>query len=173
MVKVSLIQVFKLNNKNIKYLCYCFPFRLKSRCVEGCSSGSSLQSHDEGGFGHEGVYAMTQFNRNSGYGTRTPGSHSIEMSGSGSGVGGSISSRSGGTRGSTANVAGKPNSAGLANLAGLLSSSQSPITSNSSPQASVDSNPTNDTSPTQHRVLVGSLRTVANYLNIILRQSML
>jgi len=129
-------------------------FRLKSRCVEGCSSGSSLQSHDEGGFGHEGVYAMTQFNRHSGYGTRTPGSQSIEMSGSGSGVGGSISSRSGGTtRGSTANVAGKPNSAGLANLAGLLSSSQSPITS--SPQASVDSNP-NDNSPFQHRVLVGS-----------------
>lgn len=97
---------------------------------------------------------MTQFNRHSGYGTRTPGSQSIEMSGSGSGVGGSISSRSGGTRGSTVNVAGKPTSAGLANLAGLLSSSQSPITS--SPQASVDSNP-NDNSPIQHRVLVGSL----------------
>lgn len=100
---------------------------------------------------------MTQFNRHSGYGTRTPGSQSIEMSGSGSGVGGSISSRSGGTRGSTANVAGKPSSAGLANLAGLLSSSQSPITS--SPQASVDSNP-NDNSPLQHRVLVSFITTM-------------
>lgn len=128
-------------------------YRLKNRCVEGCSSGSSLQSHDEGGFGHEGVYAMTQLNRHSGYGTRTPGSQSIEMSGSGSGVGGSISSRSG-TRGSTANVAGKPSSAGLANLAGLLSSSQSPITN--SPQASADSNP-NDNSSIQHRVLVSLL----------------
>lgn len=127
---------------------------MKTRCVEGCSSGSSLHSHDEGGFGHEGVYAMTQFNRPSGFGTRTPGSQSIEMSGSGSGVGGSISSRSGGTRGSTVNMSGKPGSTGLANLAGLLSSSQSPITS--SPQASVDSNP-NDNSPIQHRVLVSSL----------------
>lgn len=134
---------------------------MKTRCVEGCSSGSSLQSHDEGGFGHDGVYAMTQFNRHSGYGTRTPGSQSIEMSGSGSGVGGSISSRSGGggggggTRGSTANMAGKPSTAGLANLAGLLSSSQSPITTTNSPQASVDSNNPNDNSPIQHRVLVG------------------
>lgn len=107
---------------------------------------------------------MTQFNRHSGYGTRTPGSQSIEMSGSGSGVGGSISSRSGGTRGSTANVAGKPSSAGLANLAGLLSSSQSPITS--SPQASVDSNP-NDNSPLQHRVLVSFIAiTTVIYLSI-------
>lgn len=132
---------------------------MKTRCVEGCSSGSSLQSHDEGGFGHEGVYAMTQFNRHSGYGTRTPGSQSIEMSGSGSGVGGSISSRSGGggggTRGSTVNMTGKPSTAGLANLAGLLSSSQSPITTTNSPQASVDSNNLNDNSPMQHRVLVG------------------
>lgn len=97
---------------------------------------------------------MTQFNRNSAYGTRTPGSQSIEMSGSVSGVGGSISSRSGGTttRGSTANVSSKPSSAGLANLAGLLSSSQSPITN--SPQASVDSNPI-DNSQIQHRVMVG------------------
>ncbi|XP_050525456.1 pecanex-like protein 1 [Daktulosphaira vitifoliae] len=138
--------------------------RLKSRCVEGCSSGSSLQSHDEGGFGHDGVYAMTQFNRHSGYGTRTPGSQSIEMSGSGSGMGGSISSRSGGTRGSTANVAGKPNSAGLANLAGLLSSSQSPVTS--SPQASVDSNPHNDNSPVQHRVLILDPSQVYDAINL-------
>ncbi|XP_050441269.1 pecanex-like protein 1 isoform X2 [Adelges cooleyi] len=138
--------------------------RLKSRCVEGCSSGSSLQSHDEGGFGHDGVYAMTQFNRHSGYGTRTPGSQSIEMSGSGSGMGGSISSRSGGTRGSTANVAGKPSSAGLANLAGLLSSSQSPITS--SPQASVDSNPHNDNSPIQHRVLILDPLQVYDAINL-------
>ncbi|KAL5239767.1 hypothetical protein ACI65C_007177 [Semiaphis heraclei] len=137
--------------------------RLKSRCVEGCSSGSSLQSHDEGGFGHEGVYAMTQFNRHSGYGTRTSGSQSIEMSGSGSGVGGSISSRSGGTRGSTANVAGKPSSAGLANLAGLLSSSQSPITS--SPQASVDSNP-NDNSPMHHKVLILDPLQVYDAINL-------
>ncbi|VVC36055.1 Hypothetical protein CINCED_3A002996 [Cinara cedri] len=135
--------------------------RLKIRCVEGCSSGSSLQSHDEGGFGHEGVYAMTQFNRHSAYGTRTPGSQSIEMSGSGSGVGGSISSRSGGTRGSTANVAGKPSSAGLANLAGLLS--QSPITN--SPQTSVDSNP-NDNSPIQHRVLILDPLQVYDAINL-------
>ncbi|XP_025412111.1 pecanex-like protein 1 isoform X3 [Sipha flava] len=137
--------------------------RLKSRCVEGCSSGSSLQSHDEGGFGHEGIYAMTQFNRHSGYGTRTPGSQSIEMSGSGSGVGGSISSRSGGTRGSTVNVAGKPGSAGLANLAGLLSSSQSPITN--SPQASVDSNP-NENSPIQRRVLILDPLQVYDAINL-------
>lgn len=108
---------------------------------------------------------MTQFNRHSGYGTRTPGSQSIEMSGSGSGVGGSISSRSGGTRGSTANVAGKPSSAGLANLAGLLSSSQSPITS--SPQASVDSNP-NDNSPMHHKVLVGLSNRNIEYIMILI-----
>jgi len=108
---------------------------------------------------------MTQFNRHSGYGTRTPGSQSIEMSGSGSGVGGSISSRSGGTRGSTANVAGKPSSAGLANLAGLLSSSQSPITS--SPQASVDSNPI-DIPPMHHKVIVGLLNRIHDDLNNIL-----
>lgn len=100
---------------------------------------------------------MTQLNRPSGFGTRTPGSQSIEMSGSGSGMGGSISSRSGGARGSTVNMAGKPGSTGLANLAGLLSSSQSPITS--SPQASVDGNP-NDNSPIQHRVLVSFIASI-------------
>lgn len=109
---------------------------------------------------------MTQFNRNSAYGTRTPGSQSIEMSGSVSGVGGSISSRSGGTttRGSTANVSSKPSSAGLANLAGLLSSSQSPITS--SPQASVDSNPV-DHSQIQHRVMVSCANNIDNIFDIM------
>lgn len=38
--------------------------RVRKRCVEGCSSGSSMHQ-DEGGFGNEGVYAMTTYNRHS------------------------------------------------------------------------------------------------------------
>uniref|UniRef100_A0A146LST4 Pecanex-like protein n=1 Tax=Lygus hesperus TaxID=30085 RepID=A0A146LST4_LYGHE len=42
--------------------------RVRKRCVEGCSSGSSMHQ-DDGGFGNEGVYAMTTYtNRQSGIG---------------------------------------------------------------------------------------------------------
>ncbi|XP_060872940.1 pecanex-like protein 1 [Metopolophium dirhodum] len=118
-----------------------------------------LQSHDEGGFGHEGVYTMPQFNRHSGYDTRTAVDQSIEMSGIGSGVGSSISSRSGGT----ANVAENSSSASLANLAGLLSSSQSPITSSS--QESVNSNPI-DISPMHHKVIITEPLQVYDAINL-------
>ncbi|KAF4523513.1 hypothetical protein B566_EDAN004584 [Ephemera danica] len=39
--------------------------RLRTRCGEGCSSGG-LGPQDEGGFGHEGVYAMTTCNIHTG-----------------------------------------------------------------------------------------------------------
>lgn len=52
---------------NIKWgiLLYSIFTRVRRRCVEGCSSGGSVP-HDEGGFGHEGVYAMTAYNIHSG-----------------------------------------------------------------------------------------------------------
>ncbi|KAG8293957.1 hypothetical protein J6590_003124 [Homalodisca vitripennis] len=89
--------------------------RVRRRCVEGCSSGGSVP-HDEGGFGHEGVYAMTTYNIHSGYGHT--GSQSIEGT---MGRGGSLG-RSG-NRGSIAS-AGKPSSSTLASLAGLLTAAE-------------------------------------------------
>ncbi|XP_075233994.1 pecanex isoform X2 [Lycorma delicatula] len=103
-----------------------FCRRMRRRCVEGCSSGGSVPQ-DDGGFGHEGVYAMTTYNIHSGYGhtTGSAGSQSMEstmISGS-IGRGGSLGRGSmGGNRGSIASV-GKPSSSTLASLAGLLSSS--------------------------------------------------
>ncbi|XP_046664729.1 pecanex-like protein 1 [Homalodisca vitripennis] len=92
-----------------------FWTRVRRRCVEGCSSGGSVP-HDEGGFGHEGVYAMTTYNIHSGYGHT--GSQSIEGT---MGRGGSLG-RSG-NRGSIAS-AGKPSSSTLASLAGLLTAAE-------------------------------------------------
>ncbi|XP_073980876.1 pecanex isoform X2 [Rhodnius prolixus] len=70
--------------------------RVRKRCVEGCSSGSSMHQ-DDGGFGNEGVYAMTTYSNRQ------------------SGISGSL--ERGGTRASVVS-SGKPS---LASLAGLLS----------------------------------------------------
>ncbi|KZC13014.1 PREDICTED: pecanex-like protein 1 [Dufourea novaeangliae] len=104
--------------------------RIKRRCGQGCSSGGT-GSQDDGGFGNDGVYAMTTYNIHSGYGQssyNTSGSQSID---SGCQIGGSTGRGSlgrantgslGGNRGSLASV-GKPTSSTLASLAGLLSNS--------------------------------------------------
>ncbi|KAJ9585807.1 hypothetical protein L9F63_002398, partial [Diploptera punctata] len=101
--------------------------RVRRRCGEGCSSGGSVPQ-DDGGFGNEGVYAMTTCNIHSGYtahpssGHNTSGSQSMESGqiGGSMGRGGSL----GGNRGSIASV-GKPSSSTLASLAGLLSAAES------------------------------------------------
>ncbi|XP_076671234.1 pecanex [Andrena cerasifolii] len=104
--------------------------RIRRRCGQGCSSGGT-GSQDDGGFGNDGVYAMTTYNIHSGYGQtghNTSGSQSME---SGCQIGGSTGRGSlgrantgslGGNRGSLASV-GKPTSSTLASLAGLLSNS--------------------------------------------------
>lgn len=107
--------------------------RVRRRCGEGCSSGGSVPQ-DDGGFGHEGVYAMTACNIHSGYGGsghNTSGSQSAESSQPGGGAtvrGSSISGGTGGSlgrgnRGSLASV-GKPSSSTLASLAGLLAAAE-------------------------------------------------
>ncbi|XP_025602907.2 pecanex-like protein 1 isoform X4 [Athalia rosae] len=106
-----------------------FLFRIRRRCGQGCSSGGT-GSQDDGGFGNEGVYAMTQYNIHSGYnqsGHNTSGSQSMDSScqiggsaGRGS-LGRANTGSLGGNRGSLASV-GKPTSSTLASLAGLLSS---------------------------------------------------
>ncbi|KAG9436170.1 pecanex-like protein 1 [Apis mellifera carnica] len=105
--------------------------RIRRRCGQGCSSGGT-GSQDDGGFGNDGVYAMTTYNIHLGYGQsaghNTSGSQSID---SGCQIGGSAGRGSlgrtntgslGGNRGSLASV-GKPTSSTLASLAGLLSNS--------------------------------------------------
>ncbi|XP_012134534.1 pecanex isoform X2 [Megachile rotundata] len=104
--------------------------RVRRRCGQGCSSGGT-GSQDDGGFGNDGVYAMTTYNIHLGYsqsGHHTSGSQSID---SGCQIGGSTGRGSlgrtntgslGGNRGSLASV-GKPTSSTLASLAGLLSNS--------------------------------------------------
>ncbi|KAJ1522815.1 hypothetical protein ONE63_001968 [Megalurothrips usitatus] len=108
--------------------------RVRKRCGEGCSSGGSAPQ-DEGGFGNEGVYAMTTFNIHAGYGhpstgQNTSGSQSMDSafgvrSGSlGRGGGGTGSMT--GNRGSLGSVhQWKPTSATLASLATLLSATES------------------------------------------------
>ncbi|KAE8738165.1 pecanex [Frankliniella occidentalis] len=108
--------------------------RVRKRCGEGCSSGGSVPQ-DEGGFGNEGVYAMTTFNIHAGYGhpstgQNTSGSQSMDSafgvrSGSlGRGAGGTGSMT--GNRGSLGSVhQWKPTSATLASLATLLSATES------------------------------------------------
>ncbi|XP_034952503.1 pecanex-like protein 1 isoform X2 [Chelonus insularis] len=102
--------------------------KVRRRCGQGCSSGGT-GSQDDGGFGNDGVYAMTTYNIHSGYsqsGHNTSGSQSMD---SGCQIGGSAGRGSlgrantgslGGNRGSLASV-GKPTSSTLASLAGLLS----------------------------------------------------
>ncbi|XP_071872854.1 pecanex isoform X2 [Bombus fervidus] len=105
--------------------------RIRRRCGQGCSSGGT-GSQDDGGFGNDGVYAMTTYNIHLGYGQstghNTSGSQSID---SGCQIGGSTGRGSlgrantgslGGNRGSLASV-GKPTTSTLASLAGLLSNS--------------------------------------------------
>lgn len=108
--------------------------RVRKRCGEGCSSGGSAPQ-DEGGFGNEGVYAMTTFNIHAGYGhpstgQNTSGSQSMDSafcvrSGSlGRGAGGTGSMT--GNRGSLGSVhQWKPSSATLASLATLLTATES------------------------------------------------
>lgn len=43
----------------------CFSTRVRRRCGQGCSSGGT-GSQDDGGFGNDGVYAMTTYNIHSG-----------------------------------------------------------------------------------------------------------
>nr|CAD7264278.1 unnamed protein product [Timema shepardi] len=59
--------------------------RVRDRCGEGCSSGGSVPQ-DEGGFCHEGVYAMTAYNIHSGYNhpSNTSGSQTTQAPGRGS-----------------------------------------------------------------------------------------
>lgn len=38
-----------------------FIYRIRRRCGQGCSSGGT-GSQDDGGFGNDGVYAMTTYN---------------------------------------------------------------------------------------------------------------
>ncbi|XP_063226315.1 pecanex-like protein 1 isoform X2 [Bacillus rossius redtenbacheri] len=84
--------------------------RIRQRCGEGCSSGGSMPQ-DEGGFGHEGMYAMTSCTIHSGYahssGQNTSGSQSMDSGqlGGSMGRGGSL----GTNRGSIASM-GKPSS---------------------------------------------------------------
>ncbi|GJQ81500.1 putative C-terminus pecanex protein [Trypoxylus dichotomus] len=90
--------------------------RIRKRCGEGCSSGSS--GRDELGMGHEGVYAMTPIAT---LGHHTTGSQSIDGShlGGSMGRGSSLSRTSLGNRGSLASM-GKPTSSTLVSLAGLF-----------------------------------------------------
>ncbi|KRT83588.1 hypothetical protein AMK59_4439 [Oryctes borbonicus] len=90
--------------------------RIRKRCGEGCSSGSSAR--DELGMGHEGVYAMTPIAT---LGHHTTGSQSIDGShlGGSMGRGSSLSRTSLGNRGSLASM-GKPTSSTLVSLAGLF-----------------------------------------------------
>ncbi|XP_043476640.1 pecanex-like protein 1 [Leptopilina heterotoma] len=85
--------------------------RIRRRCGQGCSSGGTA-SQDDGGFGNDGVYAMTTYNIHSGYSQS-----------------GNLASL-GGNRGSLVSV-GKPTSSTLASLAGLLSSSDMKVESKS------------------------------------------
>ncbi|XP_026667841.1 pecanex-like protein 1 isoform X1 [Ceratina calcarata] len=115
---------------NILKLWQSIIYRIRRRCGQGCSSGGT-GSQDDGGFGNDGVYAMTTYNIHIGYGQsghNTSGSQSID---SGCQIGGSTGRGSlgrantgslGGNRGSLASV-GKPTSSTLASLAGLLSNS--------------------------------------------------
>ncbi|XP_023246263.1 pecanex-like protein 3 [Copidosoma floridanum] len=105
--------------------------RLRKKCGQGCSSGGT-GSHDDGGFGNEGVYSMTTYNVHTGYnqsGHNTSGSQSMEsgcqivgLPGRGSLGRGNTSSVAANCRGSLASM-GKPTSSTLASLAGLLNSS--------------------------------------------------
>lgn len=109
--------------------------RIQRRCIEGCSSGGTV-GHEDGSFGHDGVFAMTTFNIHAGY----PGTHSIEsniMSGAGS--------ISRGQRSSLASI-GKPSSSTLASLAGLLSSNSNPSESSTKH----NTNPSTNTIPSSN-----------------------
>ncbi|XP_020296793.1 pecanex-like protein 3 isoform X2 [Pseudomyrmex gracilis] len=110
----------------LKLLC-----RIRTKCGQGCSSGGT-GSQDDGGFGNDGVYAMTTYNIQTGYaqsGHNTSGSQSME---SGCQLGGSTGRGSlgranagsfSGNRGSFVSAM-KPTSSTLASLAGLLSNSE-------------------------------------------------
>ncbi|XP_033209736.1 pecanex-like protein 1 isoform X3 [Belonocnema kinseyi] len=105
--------------------------RVRRKCGQGCSSGGTA-SQDDGGFGNDGVYAMTTYNIHSGYsqsGHNTSASQSMDSGyqigiSTGRGSLGRVNAGSlAGNRGSLVSV-GKPTSSTLASLAGLLSSSE-------------------------------------------------
>ncbi|XP_065348077.1 pecanex-like protein 1 isoform X3 [Cloeon dipterum] len=110
--------------------------RLRTRCGEGCSSGG-IGPQDEGGFGHDGIYTMPNYAI---HGCGQPASGISETTFGGTPVIGSVvSSRGhGGSLGRTSmganrsslgstisSTAGKPSSATLASLAGLISDTSS------------------------------------------------
>lgn len=103
--------------------------RIRRRCSEGCSSGSSAVPHEDQPYGHDGVYAMSA----SAVLPPTVVSSGLNLSGSqsldGSQIGGSSVGRSSLTRGNfnrgsvASNVSGsigKPSTSTLASIAGLL-----------------------------------------------------
>lgn len=102
--------------------------RIRRRCSEGCSSGSSAVPHEDQAYGHDGVYAMSASAV-----LPTVVSSGLNLSGSqsldGSQIGGSSVGRSSLTRGNfnrgsvASNVSGsvgKPSTSTLASIAGLL-----------------------------------------------------
>ncbi|ODM97119.1 Pecanex-like protein 1 [Orchesella cincta] len=106
--------------------------RIRRRCSEGCSSGSSAVPHEDGGtvaYGHDGVYSMSAsavLPAVVSSGLNLSGSQSLD----GSQIGGSSVGRSSLTRGNinrgsvASNVSGsigKPSTSTLASIAGLLS----------------------------------------------------
>ncbi|XP_059482533.1 pecanex-like protein 1 isoform X2 [Neocloeon triangulifer] len=110
--------------------------RLRTRCGEGCSSGG-IGPQDDGGFGHEGIYTMPNYGI---HGCGQPASGISETNFGGTPVMGSVisGSRLGGSLGRTSlganrsslgstisSNAGKPSSATLASLAGLISDTSS------------------------------------------------
>jgi hypothetical protein len=124
--------------------------RVRRRCGEGCSSGGTVPQ-DDGGFGNEGVYAMTACNIHSGYATHPSSGHNTSGSQSmDSGqIGGSMGR--GGTlgRGSIAS-AGKPSSSTLASLAGLLSAGDSGTKAESSFSHAVSKREEREIDPTEN-----------------------
>ncbi|XP_012226316.2 pecanex-like protein 1 isoform X2 [Linepithema humile] len=108
--------------------------RIRRRCGQGCSSGGT-GSQDDGGFGNDGVYAMTTYNSGTivnvdamtGYDTFVDVNVFVSTNVGYAQSGHNTSGRESpyarrGNRGSLASV-GKPTSATLASLAGLLSNS--------------------------------------------------
>ena len=139
--------------------------RARRRCREGCSSGGSgantTAGHDDVNFSHEGIYAL-QCNVFYSSGTQTVDSQTGTQGRGGSlgsgivvGGGGGGGSLGRANRGSLASV-GKPSSATLASLAGLLSSDGK--TENKEREAVSDSQAHDyDKEPLLHRVRVCNL----------------
>ncbi|XP_067011369.2 pecanex-like protein 1 isoform X2 [Anabrus simplex] len=146
--------------------------RVRRRCGEGCSSGGSMPTED-GTFGHEGVYAMTNCSIHSGYGHpssghNTSGSQSMDSTqiGGSVGRGGSLSRGSlGGNRGSLASV-GKPSSSTLASIAGLLSAAEGSVGSGAREKERETETASGDKEPVLQRVRIVDPSQVYDALNL-------